>query len=266
MSDSDEEKPAPAAQGAEGEPGSKPDEGNGAKTAKEEPATNGSSIAKGGGDDSDDEPLSKKAPSAAVKKAVADDDSEDDAVSYADEDLEDDDDSDDAVVEAGDEIRVYIKAVSTQSGRFMVTLDPNVGDKKARDRKIERQAEKRRGRLLSKRRGAGGRGDDNNGDDDGGDGRGDVRSWVGNVYDGVVKAKSKTGNWYYVQPTRVDGAAVGEGAGGGAASLPVGIANFPAQAGKGEVHRASYSPGDRVRVRLEGIDERRGQLALTLLD
>ena len=203
----------------------------------------------GGGDDDDDD----------------DDDSEDDAVSYADEDLEDDDDSDDAVVEAGDEIRVYIKAVSTQSGRFMVTLDPNVGDKKARDRKIERQAEKRKGRLLSKRRGVGGRGDvddDDNHDDD--DDR-DMRSLVGNVYDGVVKAKSKTGNWYYVQPTRVDGA-VGEGAEGGASSLPVGIANFPAHVEGGEIHHASYSAGDRVRVRLEGIDERRGQLALTLLD
>jgi hypothetical protein len=88
---------------------------------------------------------------------------------------------------------------------------------------------------------------------------------VGNVYDGVVKAKSKTGNWYYVQPTRVDGA-VGEGAEGGASSLPVGIANFPAQVEGGEIHHASYSAEDRVRVRLEGIDERRGQLALTLLD
>jgi hypothetical protein len=40
---------------------------------------------------------------------------------------------------------VFIKAVSTQSGRFMVTLNPNVGDKKVRDR-IDGQAKKWKGR------------------------------------------------------------------------------------------------------------------------
>ena len=180
---------------------------------------------------------------------------EDDAVS-TDDDFENDDSFD--VIEAGDEIQVYIKAVSKQSGRFMVTLDPSVGDGKARDRKRERRAQKRKGRLLSKR--VVGRDDR----DDDGDNRDDVRSLVGNVYDGVVKAKSKTGNWYYVQPTFVYG--VGDEGVERASSLPVGIANFSTQIEGGEVDHVSYSVGDHVRVRLEGIDERRGQLALTLLE
>ncbi|KAL3827202.1 hypothetical protein ACHAXA_006757 [Cyclostephanos tholiformis] len=125
----------------------------------------------------------------------------------------------------------------------MVTLDPSIREKKARDVKRERQAKKRRERLLSKRK------DDN-----------DIRSLVGNVYDGVVKAKSRTGNWYYVQPT-----CGGEGV-EKATTLPVGIANFSTQVEEGEIHHVPYHVGDHVRVRLDGIDERRGQLALTLLD
>jgi hypothetical protein len=187
-----------------------------------------------------------------------DDDMADDAIDVSDDDDIDDDGDFYNVVEAGDEVQVYIKAVSTQSGRFMVTLDPCVGEKKARDRKRERQAEKRKERLLSKR--AIGRDDDGGNDNHGDDDDDDIRSLVGNVYDGVVKAKSKTGNWYYVQPT-----GGGEGV-GGAAILPVGIANFSTQSEWGEINNVSYSVGDHVRVRLDGIDERRGQLALTLMD
>ena len=51
--------------------------------------------------------------------------------------------------------------------------------------------------------------------------------------------------------------------------LLVGIATFVAESegedGESSEHD-SYSAGDQVRVRLEGIDEKRGQLALTLLD
>ena len=36
--------------------------------------------------------------------------------------------------------------------------------------------------------------------------------------------------------------------------------------GEEESEHGTYSPGDTVRVRIEGIDEKRGQLALTLLD
>jgi hypothetical protein len=59
-----------------------------------------------------------------------------------------------------------------------------------------------------------------------------------------VKAKSKTGDWYYVQP-EVDG-------------FPVGIAKTEAD--------ISLEPGQRAKVRVDGIDESRGQLALTVLE
>ena len=88
----------------------------------------------------------------------------------------DDDDFDneyanDVDVVPGDEIQVYIKAVSTQSGRFMVTLDPSVGDIKAKDRKRERLADKRKERLLSKQLTE--------------EDHGDIQTLVGNVYDGI---------------------------------------------------------------------------------
>mmetsp|Transcript_8711 Transcript_8711/g.19551 ORF Transcript_8711/g.19551 Transcript_8711/m.19551 type:complete len:366 (+) Transcript_8711:138-1235(+) len=154
---------------------------------------------------------------------------------------------DDLDMEAGDEIKVYIKAVSPQSGRFMVTLDPSIKNKKPKDLKREKQADKRKERLLSKQIS-----------------EVDIQSLIGNEYDAIVKAKSKTGDCYYVQPF-VEGEEDVNG-------LPVGIANFvvdsddrEGEEGQGSKHD-SYSAGDRVRVRLEGIDEKRGQLAMTLLD
>jgi len=165
----------------------------------------------------------------------------------------DDDDFDneyanDVDVVPGDEIQVYIKAVSTQSGRFMVTLDPSVGDIKAKDRKRERLADKRKERLLSKQLTE--------------EDHGDIQTLVGNVYDGIVKAKSKTGDWYYVQPLCIDGEIVEDGQ----SAMPVGIANFPSQEEGGEKDHSLYVVGDHVRVRLEGIDERRGQLSLTIME
>ena len=145
-----------------------------------------------------------------------------------------DEDSDD--IEAGEKIEVYIKAVSPQSGRYMLTLDPTIKSKKAKVIKLEKEADKRRERLTTKYN------------------QEDIESLIGNEFDGVVKAKSKTGDWYYVQP-RVEGEEE---------ALPVGVANF--FEGEEESEHGTYSPGDTVRVRIEGIDEKRGQLALTLLD
>lgn len=136
--------------------------------------------------------------------------------------------------EAGDEIDVYIKAVSPQSGRFMVTQDSSIKNKKQKDLKMEKEADKRKDRLSSKF-------------------SIDITSAIGNEYDGVVKAQSKSGDWCYVQPI------VGEGEG---FELPVGVANIL----EGQDNDNSYSSGDSVRVRVEGIDEKRGQLSLTLLN
>lgn len=137
--------------------------------------------------------------------------------------------------EAGDEIDVYIKAVSPQSGRFMVTQDSSIKNKKQKDLKMEKQADKRKDKLSSKL-------------------SVDITSVIGNEYDGVVKAQSKNGNWCYVQPI------VGEGEG---FDLPVGVASIILE---GQDNDTSYSSGDSVRVRVEGIDEKRGQLSLTLLN
>jgi hypothetical protein len=136
--------------------------------------------------------------------------------------------------EAGDKIDVYIKAVSPQSGRYMVTQDSSIKNKKQKDLKMEKEADKRKDRLSSKF-------------------SLDMSSVIGNEYDGVVKAKSKSGDWCYVQPI------VGEEEG---FDLPVGVANIL----EGNESDTSYSSGDSVRVRVEGIDEKRGQLSLILLN
>lgn len=129
--------------------------------------------------------------------------------------------------EAGDEISVFIKSVSPQSGRFMVTQDSSIKNKSQKDLKMEKEADKRKERLSNKC-------------------SQDITALVGNEYDGIVKAKSKSGDWYYVQPAGVD--------------LPVGVASIM------DGQDASYSSGDSVRVRVEGIDEKRGQLSLTMLN
>lgn len=129
--------------------------------------------------------------------------------------------------EAGDEISVFIKSVSPQSGRFMVTQDSSIKNKSQKDLKMEKEADKRKERLSNKC-------------------SQDITSLVGNEYDGIVKAKSKSGDWYYVQPAGVD--------------LPVGVASIM------DGQDVSYSSGDSVRVRVEGIDEKRGQLSLTMLN
>ena len=126
----------------------------------------------------------------------------------------------------------------------MVTLDPSVMGRKAKDMKLERTAEKRMSKLADRM--------------GGGDGLGFILGLVGTECDGVIKARSKTGDWYYVQPM-LDG---------DGSQLPVGVAvpSVVVEGGEeGTDELRSLESGDTVRVRLEGIDEVRGQLAMTLL-
>ena len=134
----------------------------------------------------------------------------------------------------GDSVDVYIKAISRQSGRFMVTGDPSIKGKKAKDVKMEKMAQKRMAKLAKSLGGE--------------DGLTDLLSSVGLELTGVVKAasKSNSGGWYYVQPVDSD--------------LPVGIVSCDEQDGV-----RSLSPGDEVKIRLEGLDEKRGQINFTLL-
>ena len=136
------------------------------------------------------------------------------------------------ILEIDEEVEVYISSVSTQSGRFMVTLDSSIQGRSAIDLKREKNAEKRLSKLES-----------NLGEK--------LLSLKGIECDGIVKAKSKTGNWYYVQPD------------GDHNDLPVGVANF--EDDQASFDGEAYAPGDRVRIRFEGVDDTRGQLAMSLL-
>lgn len=146
-------------------------------------------------------------------------------------------------ITAGDDVQVYIKTVSPQSGRFMVTLDKSIKNKKAKEIKLEKQADKCLSRLEKQIS------------------HEDIELLIGNVYDGIVKAKSKTGNWYYVQPCVESDEEESDGE-SCVPSMLVGVASF----GEGDNNHKLYESGNQVRVRLEGIDEKRGQLALTLMD
>ena len=134
----------------------------------------------------------------------------------------------------GETIEVYVKAISRQSGRFMVTGDPSIKGKKAKDVKMEKNAQKRMDKLAKSLGGE--------------DGLTDLLSSVGLELTAVVKATSKSnaGACYYVQPVDSD--------------LPVGIANCDEQEGA-----KSLSPGDEIQIRLEGVDETRGQISFTVL-
>jgi len=81
----------------------------------------------------------------------------------------------------GNEIDVYIRGVFTQSGRFMVTLDPSIKDRKVKELKREREASKRLTRLAGKKDGEG-------------KGLQHILDRNGMECNGTVKAKSKTGD------------------------------------------------------------------------
>jgi hypothetical protein len=128
----------------------------------------------------------------------------------------------------GDDVDVYILSVSKQSNQFTVTTNPLVRGRKAIDMKKENDAEKKLKRLKKSLGGS------------------LKRIWEleGQECGGTVKATSNTGDWVYVQPDL-------EG-------LPVGVASLDEGA-------EDLAPGDNVRVRIAGVDEQRGQLAMQLL-
>eukprot|EP00978_Attheya_sp_CCMP212_P034888 scaffold148928_cov53-Attheya_sp.AAC.3 len=137
-------------------------------------------------------------------------------------------------LQMGDDVDVYIKAVFPQSGRFMVTLDPSIKEHKWKDVKNDAKAEKRTSRLAAKFGGEAG--------------LARIEALEGTEIGGTVQAKSRTGDWFYVQPDDT----------GDEQQLPVGVA-MP------EIDSSSIEEGDRVLVRLEGIDKNRGQISMTVL-
>eukprot|EP00980_Cylindrotheca_fusiformis_P008208 scaffold1736_cov127-Cylindrotheca_fusiformis.AAC.22 len=127
----------------------------------------------------------------------------------------------------GDVVNVYIRSVSKQSGQFAVSTNPLVQGRKAKDLKKEIGKNKKLQRLMQSLGGSLDR----------------IFELEGEECDGVVKATSKTGDWLYVQPELP--------------GLPVGVATIVGE-------NLDVSAGDRVRVRIVGVDEERGQLALEI--
>ena len=132
-------------------------------------------------------------------------------------------------IEIGDSIDVYIQAVSKQSGRIVVTTRSTGPSMKVL--KQETKSNKNLERLLIHFDG-----DINK-----------ILSLVGDEGEGIVKAISKTGDWLYVQPQF--------------RGLPVGVAQLASG-----ITLESLSEGDSVRIRVDGVDEARGQLALTVVE
>jgi len=132
--------------------------------------------------------------------------------------------------QVGDEIDVYIKAVFLQSGRFMVTQDSNIKNTKYNRFKKQKEADKRLSRLTTKVS------------------MSSITENIGEECIGRIKAKSKSGLGFYVEPENAEGG-----------KLTAGLAN-PVY-----TDWETLSQGTRVRIRLEGIDEERGQLSYSLL-
>lgn len=148
----------------------------------------------------------------------------------------------------GDEVDVYVRGVFPQSGRFVVTLDPSIRGQKWKEMKKKKNANKRLTRLAAKVQ-KGREGEEESL-------LSSIANLIGTERYGTVKAKSKVGNWYYVQPDDDNEEVTGKPSAGW--KLPVGVA-------QGEQFEQVLKPGDRVQVRLEGIDESRGQLAMKLI-
>jgi hypothetical protein len=134
---------------------------------------------------------------------------------------------------AGDRIDVYIKSVSKQSSQLLLSMDSSVQGMTAKDLKKESEVSKKLSRLVKQL---------------GGYKR--IRELTGVECNGTIKATSNTGgDWYYVQPD--------------IENVPVGIATIldgTLLSGDG------LKLGDTVRIRLNGIDEDRGQLAIYIVD
>ncbi len=129
----------------------------------------------------------------------------------------------------GEEVEVFIRTVSKQSGQFTVTTNPTVQGRKAKDLKREGHAIKKLDRLKKSLGGS----------------LQKIWELEGQECFGIVKATSQSGEWCYVQPDLKD--------------LPVGVATLVSGSD------AHFSAGDSVRVRIAGVDEERGQLAMHLL-
>lgn len=132
-------------------------------------------------------------------------------------------------VNIGDQVDVFVKSHSPNQRQLFLTMDPTVKDlpKKAR-RQLDNVS--KRTERLAKRLG----------------GYTAIRKLRGMECEGVVKATSNMGDRrLYIQPNE---------------DLPVGVATCAAEL------LDDLQQGDSVKVRLDGLDEQRGQLAMHVLE
>ena len=140
----------------------------------------------------------------------------------------------------GDRVPVHILSVSKQSSQFRVTTDPAaVRGKNAKDIKKEGDVTKKLERLSQLLGGLH-----------------IAEELRGREFDGTVKATSRTGDWLYVEPNR--------GSGGDGIELPVGVATVPESMSLAN-GGLPFAQGDLVRIKLNGIDESRGQLGFEVI-
>lgn len=128
----------------------------------------------------------------------------------------------------GDVVDLYVKSVSKQSSQILFSMDSALRGKRAKEIKHESEVDKKLSRLATQL---------------GGFHR--IEELRGHEMEGVVMATSNTGDWLYVHPKEH--------------GLPVGVATISPNM-NGDIGK-----GDEVVIAVEGIDERRGQLALRIL-
>jgi hypothetical protein len=138
-------------------------------------------------------------------------------------------------VQVGDEVQVYIQSVSMQSGRFMVTLDPAVQNMSSKEMKQSKQVSKKMTKLVNLMGGEAG--------------FKKLLDMTGTEGEGTIMATSQTGDWFYVQPELFK------------MQLPVGVGMKELE----EQDLDELKPGDKVQIRLDGVDRSRGQLAVKVL-
>jgi hypothetical protein len=138
----------------------------------------------------------------------------------------------------GDRIDVYVKLVSKQSSQLLLSMDSSIRGRKAKDLKKESEVSRKLSRLVKQL-----------------GGYKQIRILKGVVCQGVIQATSNTGRgeWFYVQPEEM----------ASQAKLPVGIATVLETS---IIRGKELNVGDTVQIQINGIDEDRGQLAMTILD
>lgn len=127
----------------------------------------------------------------------------------------------------GDRVQVFVKSVSKQTGQFSITMDSLTHDPNIKDQKKKSAIEKKLTRLEKQLGGLY-----------------HLDQLRGKECDGTIKAASKSGEWFYVQPD-ID--------------LPVGVAKVADNV------LDRFEQGDSVRIQVDGVDENRGQLSLRIL-